>query len=397
MRTLGRLFALGALVSLPGAAAAGQSVLAAGGLGMPIDPVDARGRSLGSVGVGLFGTGLMPGDPVGAVDLAVPTITMTLQSVWLELREGTNASTVEGNRFPALGVSYPVSERGVVTLTYGGVLDQHWTQERPDTLHLEGNAVLPVVDRFTSDGGVSAARLGYAHRLSPRFAVGAAVGLFTGSSARLFTRTFDTLTVDVDIAAFANSGRWSYSGTILTVGALADIDDVVRAAGSFTWFGALEAEPRHGTEGVARSYDMPLEFRAGVSARLAPELSAALSLAWADWSRTGEDLATGSAGSTLAFGAGVEWEGATLFGKALPLRAGWRRSELPFEVFGASASESGPNLGVGLLLQERADGLPLASIDLGVERGRRSVGPVTDGPVTEHYWRSTLSFRVAGF
>ena len=392
MRTLGRLFALGALVSLPGAGAAGQSVLAAGGLGMPIDPVDARGRSLGSVGVGLFGTGLMPGDPVGAVDLAAPTITMTLQSAWLELREGASASTVEGSRFPALGVSYPVSERGVVTLTYGGVLDQHWTQERLDTLHLEGDAVLPVVDRFTSDGGVSAARLGYAHRLSPRFAVGAAVGLLTGSSARLFTRTFDTLSVDVDIAAFANSGRWGYSGTTLTVGALVDIDDVVRAAGSFTWFGALEAEPRHGTEGAARSYDMPLEFRAGVSGRLAPELSAALSLAWADWSGTGEDLATGSASSTLAFGGGIEWEGATLFGKGLPLRAGWRRSQLPFEVFGASASESAPSLGVGLLLLERVDGLPLARVDFGAERGSRSAGPVT-----EHFWRSTVSFRVAGF
>lgn len=370
----------------------GQSALAAGGLGIPIDPVDARGRALGSVGVGLLGTGLIPGDPVGAADLTAPTITLTLQSAWLELREGTNTGTFEGSRFPALGVSYPVGERSVVTLTYGGVLDQHWRQESIDTLHLEGDRTLPVVDRFSSDGGISAARLGFVRRLSPRLAVGAAVGLLTGSSARLFTRTFDTLAADVGITSFANSGRWNYSGATATVGALVDIGDVVRAAGSFTWFGALDAEPGQGTEGVARSYAMPLELRAGASAALAPGLSAAASLAWADWSGTGEDLGQGSAGRTLTFGGGVEWDGATLFGKGLPLRVGWRRTELPFRLSGASARESGPSIGGGLLLQERIDGLPLARADLAVERGSR-----TAGPLTEHFWRSTVSLRVAGF
>ena len=310
MRTLGRLIAFGALLLAPGGAAAGQSALASGGLGMPIDPVDARGRALGSVGVGLLGTGLIPGDPVGGVDLTAPTITLTLQSAWLDLREGANTSTSVGSRFPALGVSYPVGERGVLTLTYGGVLDQRWTQERLDTLHLEGDEILPVVDRFSSDGGISAARLGFAHRLSPSLAVGAAMGLLTGSSARLFTRAFDTLTADIDIASFGSSGHWSYSGTTVTVGALVDIGEVVRAAGSFTWFGALDAEPDQDTEGVARSYAMPLEFRAGVSGALVPGLSAVVSLAWADWSGTGEDLDRGSAGSTLTFGAA--WNGRVL-------------------------------------------------------------------------------------
>ena len=47
--------------------------------------------------------------------------------------------------------------------------------------------------------------------------------------------------------------------------------------------------------------------------------------------------------------------------------------------------------GAGLALV-RAGTLPLAQIDLAVERGSR-----TSGSVTEDYWRSTVSLRLAGF
>ena len=372
--------------------AAGQSVLAAGGLGLPLDAVDARARALGSSGVGLFGSHVMPGDPVGAVDLMVPTLVLTGQSAWLDVEQGGTTSTGSGNRFPALGVSYPVRTWGVLTLTYGAVLDQRWAFERRDTLDLQANARLEIADRFTSDGGVSAVRLGFAHRVAPSLAVGAAVGVYTGSSTRLFTRIFDTLAADVDIEPFRSSGHWSYSGPTASVGASTDVSDVFRAAVTLTWSGSLEADPSDDTEGTTRSYEMPLELRGGVSGALAPDLNASVSYSWADWSGTTDDLDVGGEGRATALGAGLEWEAATLFGRTMPLRVGWHQATLPFQILDTDATESALSFGMGLMLLAREDGVPLALVDIGLERGTREAAEVN-----ESFWRSTVSVRVAGF
>ncbi len=392
-RLLWCAFSALALLAPASVPAAAQSVLAAGGLGLPIEPVDGRGRALGSVGIGLLGTTVVPADPVGAVDLPIPTLALTLQSSWLDVQEGAQAASFSGNRFPALGVSYPVRDWGVLTLTYGAVLDQRWRHERRDTVDLEAGEAVPILDRFRSEGGVSAVRLGFAHRVAPSLAVGGAVGMYTGSSSRQFTRFFDTIAAAGDIRPFQSSGRWSYSGPTATIGAVVDIGTVVRGAAALTWSGTLEADPSDGTAGESRSYDLPLELRAALSGSLAPELSVLVSVRWADWSGTDDELEMPSVGGALMLGGGVEWGGASLFGRNLSVRLGWRRADLPFRLeAGTEGSESAASGGLGLLLLARSDGFPLALVDLAIERGTRSAGTVS-----EDFWRSTLSLRVAGF
>jgi hypothetical protein len=383
------------LAVLLGAAlpASGQSVLAAGGLGMPLEPVDARGRALGSVGGGLLGSAVIPGDPVASADLGVPTVVLTLQSAWLDIEQGRGPSSVSGNRFPGLGVSYPVRDWGVLTLTYGAVLDQRWELERRDTLELGPSGTpLEIADRFRSDGGVSAVRIGFAHRVAPSLAVGAAVGVFTGNSTRAFTRVFDTIAADVDIDPFESVGHWSYSGPTASFGAMVDVGQVFRAAGTLTWSGTLEADPADGTEGERREYDMPLDLRAGLSVALAPELNVSGSFAWSDWSATSEDLDLSGDGKATALGAGIEYDRATLFGRGLPLRVGWHRATLPFQILDTDAVETAFSFGAGLMLLAREDGVPLALLDLGLETGSRKASAVV-----EDFWRSTMSIRVAGF
>ncbi len=139
---------------------------------------------------------------------------------------------------------------------------------------------------------------------------------------------------------------------------------------------------------------MPLQLRGGISGSLAPGLSAVVSGSWADWSATSDDLVddtTGPSGSAVTLGAGLEWERMSLFGRPMPLRFGWHRAELPFAFDDQKALESSLVGGAGLALV-RAGTLPLAQIDLAVERGSR-----TSGSVTEDYWRSTVSLRLAGF
>src|SRR6185503_12482760 len=105
----------------------------------------------------------------------------------------------------------------------GGVLDQRWTLEREHTLPLNaGGADLLVRDRFISDGGVAAARLGFSRRLTPQIGVAAAVGTLTGSVVRTYTRLFDTLAAPVPVKPFTSGGKWGYSGVTGTVGLVFD-------------------------------------------------------------------------------------------------------------------------------------------------------------------------------
>ena len=380
-------------LALGAAPAAAQSLLDAGGFGATVDAVDGRGRGLGSVGPGLFGTGVTPGDPGAALDLSVPTVAFSMQSSWLKVDQVAGRTEVSGSRFPALGIAYPVRNWGILTATYGGVLDQRWTMVREEQLDLgTGGGGASATDEFVSDGGVAAARLGFARRVSPRLGVAVAVGSFTGTVVRGFTRSFDSLDEGLSVATFRSAGKWGYSGVTATFGLVFDVAEVLRAAGTITWAASLNAEPTEGTEGTARKYDMPLEFRGGVSGTLAPGFSAVLSASYADWAGTAADLREATtAGAALTLGAGLEWEGLTALGRPLPLRFGWRRARLPFGFDGEIPVESTLAGGFGLVLQ-RAGPLPLAQVDVGVERGSRSAGAVS-----ENFWRSTVSLRLAGF
>jgi hypothetical protein len=382
--------ALVAALLLPSGAAA-QSLLSSRGLGFPVDPVDARSRALGGVGVGLFQPSLTPVDPAASADLAVPALNLTVQSLWADAGvEGANDP--QGTRFPLLGLAYPVPGLGMASLTFSGVLDQRFRVDVPREIVIGGENT-GVTDRFLSDGGVSSVRFGLARRLSPSLAVGASVGRYVGEVTRTFTRSFDSLQVGTGrVPDFRSQGSWAYGGFLATVGAQIDVGSIVRAAGSVTWSGELDAEPSGTTEGPTTSFEMPLEVRAGASGRLTPDLALVLGLTWADWSDSEGEVETGlDATSTLGIGTGLEFTGFSLASRTLPIRLGYRWSELPFPVEGEAFDESSWTGGVGLNVVESA-GIPLATVHLSLERGSRS-GATLDEP----FWRGALSMRVAGF
>lgn len=110
----------------------------------------------------------------------------------------------------------------------------------------------------------------------------------------------------------------------------------------------------------------------------------------ADWSGAADDLiGTGQAGDTNGFGVGVELTQANLWGKAAPLRFGYRNTGLPFSFDGGDASERIFSAGFGLALNT-TNGIVLAGVDAAIERGRRM-----GGGITENFWRATLSLRAA--
>jgi hypothetical protein len=376
-----------------GAAPAGaQSLFNAAGIGLPMEALDGRARALGSVGVGLPGAGgFLPADPAASARLLVPGGMIVAQPSWVELsRSGGSSRSFRGSRFPLLAAGYPFAG-GMATLHATSVLDQGFRGERPVTVDLLGTPV-EAVDVFEQDGSVATLAAGYARMLTPGIAVGLSAGRYSGSVVRSLVREFDDSAASGAAVPYASSGTWSYHGYQLTAGASADVAGLFRIAGSTTVSTELKAVATSQTEGADRSFSMPIQLRVGASGQLAPGLLLSASASITDWSSTADDLGPGvEAGSVLSFGGGLELANVQIFNRSAPLRVGFRRTDLPFSLEGGDADEQVFSGGFGFALNETNE-VVLASLDLGVEKGRR-----LEGTYREDFWRATLSLKLLGF
>lgn len=380
----------GSLLAAP-RPAQGQSVLGAGGLGFPLEPVDARSRGIGSLGVGLFGTALLPGDPAAAQALTVPLITATYQPSWSTFSFRGPERETNTSRFPVLGVAYPVAPlEAMASLTFASYLDQTWAVEQEGAIEIGGEPV-DVLDRFTSEGAISALRFGWAQQVHERLDLAASVGTYLGEVQRTLLRSFDAPSVQ----PYQESGSWRFYGPTVAVGATWDPVELVRVGASVSWSGELRADAVDGTDAPGDRIDLPTEYRAGVSGSLAPGITAHASLSHADWSEASGDgdeegFSAETSGSIWSVGGGLEWRGPGFLGRRFPLRVGYRRSEMPFRFDGSVPTESAFAAGIGLNLLELEE-LPLAAIDVSFETGNRSAGAFD-----ESFRRATFTVRVAG-
>lgn len=368
-----------------------QSLLSASGLGTPVDPLDARARALGSIGVGLSAGTILPTDPAGAVGVSLPTVTATLQPT-VGTTEGLGPDAdLATTRFPLFGLAYPVGSDKVITVSVGSYLDQNWALNVDGSVDLAGEPV-GVTDAFVSEGGVSAVRVGWGQKIVENVTVGVTAGLHVGELRRRFTRSFDSVGVGRDVEEFDQSGRWRLAGPTASVGVAAEPIQALRLSGSLTWSGDLEAEPQDDTRGAARDFPLPLEYRVGASLTLTPGLGAHAGLSYADWSQTGRALTSGgSRGAAVSVGGGLEWSRLRLLNRRFPLRLGVRSSQLPFTFSGEDASELVFSTGLGMNLVESDEGVSLAGFDFAVEFGSRDAGSVT-----ESFTRFSASLRVSG-
>ena len=368
-----------------------QSILAAEGLGFPVDPVAARARGMGSLGVGLLGSALLPGDPALSRALPVPLITATYQPSRSTYTLGEGEREVSASRFPLLGVAYPVTGLGgTATLTFGSFLDLEWRTDKARTLTL-GEQTLDVTDTFRSAGGVSTVRIGWTHGLHETLAVAVSAGTYLGELRRVFTRRFSGAPRDAPVEPYQVSEAWHFTGPNARVAATWDPVELIRIGASATWSGTLHADAAEGSEASDGEFDLPSEYRFGASASLSPRLFVNAGVSYADWTATSDDLSRSSAvGSVWSYGGGVEWEGPELMERSFPVRLGYRHSDLPFRFDGADPVESAFALGLGMNLLQTED-LPLAVIDLAVELGSREAGALS-----EDFTRATVSVRVAG-
>ena len=181
-------------------------------------------------------------------------------------------------------------------------------------------------------------------------------------------------------------------GSTLGVGAHWDALGFLRVAGTVSFSGDLEASPLTGTSGGVRTFDLPMEMRIGASANLTSVIMATVGMSRADWSSTGVEIeGVRAAGSVMSIGGGLEWTGYTFWGRGLPIRLGYRRTEMPFGIGTEDPVESVFAAGFGWNLQA-TETLLIAAFDFSLERGDRNAGSVS-----ESFSRYTLTFRVASF
>ena len=380
--------ALFALFALPAAAGA-QSLFSTRGLGVPVEPLDARARALGGIGVGMLGwTGSMV-NPAEAAGVYRRGVVAAIQPSRRSVEFEGESDVLGGTRFPLIRAVLPLGERVGLAAGYGGFLDQGWAVASETTVPIGGQP-LRAVDVIESTGGVAQARIDVGFLLTPSLGVGVGAGLYTGRLERIVSRTFpDTALLE----GFRTAAAWNYGGPSLSAGAWWEPLPIARIGASVTWSGELRGDAEEGATQDLR-VDLPLQFAAGASGQLAPTLLAVAGVRWGGWSSAADAFEDpGVATDTWEVGGGLEWSGGRALGRPFPVRLGARYARLPFRIQGATPSEWALALGAGSVLARDETG-PRAVVDAAIERGRR--GDTAATGLTESFWRFTISMSLFG-
>jgi hypothetical protein len=387
MRLFGTLaVASGMLALLPGDGTA-QSLFAGRGLGYAAEPLDGRARALGGVGLGLPEGGMSFMNPAGISAYPAPTLHVTLQPDRFSADLGTSEMTGGTVRFPLIHVVLPY-RRWAASVGYASYLDRNWAVQRDTVLHVDGSD-LGVIDRFASHGGVARLRFGGSFDLTPRLSIGAALDRYTGSANDSTYREF----TDAPMRPAIESNAVTFGGLGYGLGLRWVPSGAFAAGASLTAGGRLEVDDADPLV-ASTSYELPLQAALGASGRVTPTTLVALSAGWAGWSSV-EGMLPGQGASrdTWTLGAGIEWEALRAGTSVVPLRVGYRRTELPFRwdsgvAAGGWADERAFTFGGGLRLGGGA-----ALLDAAADRGQRGGAELG---ITESFWRFSLSLTVLG-
>lgn len=399
-RTVGTA-ALVALVTLISAGAlAAQSITSIRGLGYPINPTDARTEVLGGLGLGLKGLSTPLMNPAAAASVRRRGAVVSVAAVEQSASLGEASDEFGATRFPLIGILYPV--RGVVlTVGYGGYLDQSWAAVRSGEQET-GGTTISFRDFVRSTGGIGQVQVGAAVPIGSRLALGAAVGAHTGGQRVQFQRLFDSTSLGL-LEPFEESRSVQYSAPMAKLGVRWDPMSELRVGASLTWAGTLHADSTSGPAASAQ-YDLPLQAAAGVSANLSPALLATVSGRWSGWSSVGDVAGLGPGAGAVAagrdtweVGGGLEWDDpAPQEARTYPLRLGGQYRQLPFTFAGEAPTEWFVGAGAGMRLGASADN-PLVQLDFAVQRGERTaLGDGVTADLTETAWRFSLALSVFG-
>jgi len=376
---------------------AAQSLLGTRGLGVPVAPVDARGRALGGIGVGLLGTSASFLNPADAAGAPRKGVLAAVQPITGSVEVNGASDGFGGARFPVMNVLYPIGTRLVATAGYGGFLDQSWAIRKENRI-VVGSDTLTTSDLLDSRGGIARLQLGLAYTVTPELAVGLGGGVYTGGLERRVARGFPG--AEPPLQAYDERFRWDYLAPHATLGVRWDPDPALRLSAAVTLSGVLAADSAGGPARSA-TFDLPHRAVVGASAMLGPDLMATLGAertfgVAATESDPSQEVATVAERETWRLGGGLEFTGVRRGARTYPLRLGGSWLQLPFHrVDEEPATEWAVGGGAGFRFGDVS--APLALADLTVERGRRSgLATANTSGLSESFWRFTFAVAVFG-
>lgn len=389
MRRAILLLALAALLPQPAGA---QSLFNTRGLGTPSEPLDARARALGGIGVGLLGVNPSLVNPAELGGLVRRGVSAALQPTAHSQSVGDEQADVSASRFPLIGILYPINRRIALGVGYGGYLEQGWGISQRSTQAIDGRQV-EVHDVVQSTGGIGQVRLSAAYLVTPALSLGLMGGVLTGNLDRLASRAFNDTTLT--LRNYATSVRWEYGGLFGGAGVRYDVNPGLRVGASFMVTGDIDADSVAGTA-APRSYGGAMQITAGASGRVTRDLLLALGAARQRFPQLAEGDHEGR--ETWTAGASIEYEGLRGGRRVYPVRLGARWQQLPYYGTGEEpAKELTGAFGVGFRLAGDESG-PLAVVDVGVERAQRTGldSSALAGGVEDSMWRFTFSLALFG-
>ena len=355
-------YAIGCALALVASRAAAQATLGAQGFGYPPGQLSAYSRSLGGA------TGET--DPLSPINPAA-LITLRRGGMYLQSEQESRSIETEGstgstrsNRFPLFSAAVPITERGVLSISFSTMLDRTWGTETRAKQVFDGDSVA-FTERFRSEGAMNDVRVGGAWAFRENIIFGLGIHVFPGENRLSLSREYDD---SLSFAPFRDSINVNYSGAGVSAGIMWRPVKTITLGASGRYGGTLKLRE---SDTVRTTADAPSRLGAGVRYENSGIVVAFRSdrTIWSRMAGLGSERATPQ--DTWDFGLGVDAVGPNLIGAQLALRAGARYRELPFLAGTQSVEEAAFTFGTGAPLARGR-----ASIDLYVERAYRTAGSI---------------------
>lgn len=373
--------ALAALLALPAAARAQESVFNAGGFGIPSSGESVAARGTGGAEIGPDAEIFSLENPARMARFGRAGLYMSLlgQSTEVEAADGTGE--FEDVVFPAAQVVFPAWGRMAVGLGYAQVVD--FDARLVSGIVFEGDSVQVTLE---SEGGLAVVSPGVGLAIGERTTVGATLDVYVGSRDAIHTVLLPETSPGA-IGTADTLGR-RFRGLGLNVGVEQALGSRARVAAAWRIRPTLEGEIRRASSeaavGTTSDFDLPSEFVADAAVKLGSALYAGAALRWAPWSEAEiPGVEPDRLDDLLEVGGGLEWRPesrtALVLGPAAPLRIGARWRRLPLVTGGEPVTEWSASLGHGRSFTG------WSRVDAVLEFGRR--GDIAENGLTERFIR----------
>ena len=346
----------------------GDSIFAINRVGIPVLATDVRSRAMGGVSLALGGENFSALNPALGLNFERSAALLAVVPEYRWTKDQVQSSSNRATMFPLFRFVFPITGGFAFSAGYRLFTDVNYSINIPFLFAGE-----TLTQDIVSEGSIFIAQLAVGKLLFKKIKLGIGVDFYRGTSTETTRVDFSSILPFVDTN---DEFSFQYSGTGVTVGVIFPVYDKLDVG--LVYRKGPEADVNEEIDlssGVDTTFtfsaSLPSNYGVGVSYSPWEKLTLAAEFqhtTWGDLEFDGERL--DNYRDQKEFGFGVEWTRSrdpldSVF-KRIPLRFGYRRTELPVEFNGNSVMEQVGTLGFGF-----AFGRGRGKLNVSFEFGRR--------------------------